>query len=254
MEEQSDEGSINTRRPSTKGQFSRHIQTLIKQLGFLKCKHMIHNLIVTTSHGCKGIPIDRTHQSGIVGYQRNVLRDVLIHSLLVTVITVLFPSLCVYFTGQRNNLNMQYTQSHAWGFVQENHHHQQQQQQNHQLRPLTNCYMPSPKFMSPPPYTGYLQEHQQFQKNRNTPTQLLPQQNYHPAPRQSPFTANLNGTGNEVQENMGINYVYSNSGKTFQYGVMPTSTAGRGFTQQSTRQHQQYTSSTTNILTTTMNR
>lgn len=203
---------------------------------------------------------NRSHQSGIVGYQRNVLRDVLIHSLLVIVITVPFRSVHVYFTGQRNNLNMQYTQSHAWGFVQENHHQQQQQQQqNHQLRPLTSCYKPSPKFMSPPPYMEYLQEHQQSQKNRNTPTQLLPQQNYHPAPHQSPFPTNLNGTGNEVQEteNMGINYVYSNSGKTFQYGVMPTSTSGnnsRGFTQQRNRQHQQYTSSTTNILTTTMNR
>lgn len=29
--------------------------TLIKQLGFLKCKHMIHNLIVTTSHGERSI-------------------------------------------------------------------------------------------------------------------------------------------------------------------------------------------------------
>lgn len=154
---------------------------------------------------------------------------------------------------------MQYT--NAWGMVQEEHRPHQQQQQQQQL-PLTSCYMPSPNFMSPPPpYMEYLQPphpQQQQQRIRNSPAQLLPHQRH---PLKSPFLPNFNATGNEVQENMGINYVYSNSGKTFQYNlVTPTTsnatTVGHNHSQSRSNRphhHQEYTS-TTDINITTMNR
>lgn len=163
---------------------------------------------------------DRHHLARPFRYQRDVLRDVLIHFIHSASTTGIPPQQQLH---HQRNLNMQ------WGIVQEQ---QQQRLSNHHQKspqqPLTSCYMPSSKFMSPPPsHMNYLPQQQQNPKKKTPPQ---------PPPRT--FHSISNQTGNYVQEeNVGINYVYSNSGKTFQYGIVPTTTTGVN-----SNQSQQYTS------------
>lgn len=175
---------------------------------------MIHNLIVTFS-SIASLP----HRSTILLIDRRISKQVLKDALIQ------FDS---SFAGPPpRSISMQ---SHSWGIV--------QQQQ-------TNCYMPPPKLL--PPYMDYNNSYCQNRSKNDTPkamerqsSSFVPAFNY-----QSNGNARIAGF-NVQEQNTGFNYVYSNSGQKFEYGLHEN--------HHPHQQHRQEFTTTTTAQNITMNR
>lgn len=175
---------------------------------------MIHNLIVTFSSIASLLP----HRSTFLLIDRRISKQVLKDALIQ------FDS---SFAGPPpRSISMQ---SHSWGIV--------QQQQ-------TNCYMPPPKLL--PPYMDYNNSFCQNRSKNETPTATERQSSsFVPAFN---YQSNARIAGFNVQEqNTGFNYVYSNSGQKFEYGLHEN--------HHPHQQHrQEFTTTTTTAQNITMNR